>query len=419
MSIGYPCITIGIENTQQKTCRKRNATEEHLRTLIDHNLTALKNIIEFNAEHNIKLFRISSDIIPFASDKEVNTLNWSKEFSNQFEELGRLIKKHGIRVSMHPGQYTVINSPDEGVVSRAIADLNYHTLFLDSLRVDEASKLILHVGGVYGDKKAAVNRFVQTYHGLNERVKNRLVIENDDRSYSIEEVLSISERTGAPVVYDNLHSAIYTSDPDKSDTYWINKVKSTWEEKDGRQKTHYSQQQFNNRTGSHSKTIRIDEFMEYYNEVKNLNIDIMLEVKDKNLSAVKCILSTNENGTIKELEEEWSRYKYVVLERSQKIYQSIRLLLKDKNAYPVIQFYRLIEAAIDQIPSNNSALNAASHVWGYVKKEVKEKEKTKFKRLSEAVAKEESELKRLKNFLKQMMEKYDQHYVLESLYFEF
>lgn len=419
MSIGYPCITVGVEGTKQKICRKSNATGDHLTALIKHNLDALKNIIEFNGKHNIHLFRISSDIIPFASDKEVNTLDWSNQFPEQFKEIGKLIKKYEIRVSMHPGQYTVLNSPDEGVVKRAIADLEYHALFLDSLGVDASSKLILHVGGVYGEKERAMDRFVEVYKTLSDRIKDRLVVENDDRSYTIEEVLSISERTGAPAVYDNLHNAINTSDPDKSDTYWINRVKHTWKEKDGRQKTHYSQQQIGNRTGSHSKYIRIDEFMKYYDEVKDLDIDIMLEVKDKNLSAVKCVLATVKKGEIKNLEQEWSRYKYVVLERSQDIYQSIRSLLKDKSDYPVIQFYRLIEAAIDLEPANNSALNAASHVWGYVKNEATDKEKTKFKYLSEAIISEEAKIEKLKVFLRQMMEKYSQHYMLQSLYFEF
>lgn len=219
MSIGYPCITVGVEGTKQKTCRKSNATGDHLAALIKYNLDALKNIIEFNGKHNIHLFRISWDIIPFASDKEVNTLDWSNQFAEQFKEIGKLIKKYEIRVSMHPGQYTVLNSPDEGVVKRAIADLEYHALFLDSLGVDASSKLILHVGGVYGEKERAMDRFVEVYKTLNDRIKDRLVVENDDRSYTIEEVLSISERTGAPAVYDNLHNAINTSDPDKSDTY--------------------------------------------------------------------------------------------------------------------------------------------------------------------------------------------------------
>lgn len=419
MSIGYPCITVGVNDTKQKTCRKASATEEHLSTLIEHNLNALKNIVQFNGEHKIKLFRISSDIIPFASDKEVNTLDWSTQFSEQFEEIGKLIKHYGMRISMHPGQYTVLNSPDEGVVERAIADLEYHTLFLDSLGTDASSKLILHVGGVYGDKETAMNRFVEVYQTLDERIKNRLVVENDDRSYTIKEVIWISEQTGAPAVYDNLHNAINPSDPEKDDAYWIKKAKTTWNKKDGRQKTHYSQQQINNRTGSHSKTIHIDEFVAYYDQVKDLDIDIMLEVKDKNLSAVKCVLATADNGNIKDLEQEWSRYKYVVLERSQEIYQSIRELLKDKSSYPVIPFYRLIEAAIDLEPIPKSAVNAASHVWGYVKKQATDNEKDKFKRLSSAVESEEEPLKKLKSFLKQMIKKYDQQYVSDSLYFEF
>lgn len=419
LSIGYPCIAVGVADTKQKTCRKASATEEHLSSLIEHNLTALKHIIEFNGQHQIRLFRISSDIIPFASDKEVNTLNWSEQFSEQFQELGKLIRKYSMRVSMHPGQYTVLNSPDEDVVKRAIADLEYHTLFLNSLGVDSSSKLILHVGGVYGDKDSAMDRFVDVYNTLSENVKDRLVIENDDRSYTIEEVLKICERTGAPAVYDNLHNAINSSDDSKSDTYWIKKAKETWKTKDGRQKTHYSQQQMNNRTGSHSKFIGIDEFMKYYNEVEKLDIDIMLEVKDKNLSAIKCILATTENGEIKDLENEWSRYKYVVLERSQGIYESIQSLLQDQSSYPVIPFYRLIEAALEEEPSNTTGLNATDQVWDYIKNSATEKEQDKYQKLLQEVKNEENTLKKLKTYLKQLIKKYDQQDILDSLYFEF
>ncbi|MFC6464118.1 UV DNA damage repair endonuclease UvsE [Marinilactibacillus sp. GCM10026970] len=419
MSIGYPCITVGVADTKQKTCRKASATEEHLSSLIEHNLTALKHIIEFNGHHQIRLFRISSDIIPFASDKEVNTLNWSEQFFDQFQELGQLISQYKMRVSMHPGQYTVLNSPDEDVVKRAIADLEYHTLFLDSLGVDSSSKLILHVGGVYGDKGSAMDRFVEVYNSLSENIKDRLVIENDDRSYTIEEVLTISERTGAPAVYDNLHNAINSSDDSKSDAHWIKKAKQTWKTRDGRQKTHYSQQQMNNRTGSHSKFIAIDEFMKYYSEVEELDIDIMLEVKDKNLSAVKCVLATTKNGDIKDLYDEWNRYKYVVLERSQDIYESIQSLLQNQSSYPVIPFYRLIEAALDEEPTSTTGTNAANQVWGYIENSATEKEQDKYRKLVQEVKNEESTLKKLKTYLKKLIKKYDQQDILDSLYFEF
>lgn len=85
-----------------------------------------------------------------------------------------------IRVSMHPGQYTVLNSPNDDVVKRAIEDLNYHVKVLDNFGVGENHKIILHIGGVYNDKEQAINRFADNYKRLNDQVRERLVIENDE-----------------------------------------------------------------------------------------------------------------------------------------------------------------------------------------------------------------------------------------------
>src|SRR5690554_3881854 len=206
MKIGYACLTVGVPDTQMRTCRKANATSENLMELIEHNLHSTENMIDYNIKNNIKMYRISSDLIPFGSDKETNNLDWATLFKDTFDRMGQKIKDHDIRVSLHPGQYTVLNSPNEEVISRAIDDLEYQDLILNALNVDDSHKLIIHIGGVYGDKEAAKARFIETYEGLSKEVKARLIIENDDRLYTIADVLEISEATGAPVVYDNLHN---------------------------------------------------------------------------------------------------------------------------------------------------------------------------------------------------------------------
>lgn len=418
MSIGYACLTKGVPEANYKTCRKSNATNENLISLIEHNLNVLERMIDYNHQEGIRLFRISSDIIPFGSDFLVNDLDWTKLFEASFTQIGEKIKRYGIRVSMHPGQYTVLNSPRKEVVDRAIDDLTYHTLFLNALGVDAESKLILHVGGVYGDKSSAMDRFAVVYEQLDNRIKERLIIENDDRSYTIEDVLSLSRRTGAPVVYDNLHHRLNNDGELYSDAYWINKAKKTWHKKDGRPKVHYSQQQLNGREGAHSQFIRIDEFMAFYEEVKPCDVDIMLEVKDKNLSAVKCHLATTTEPKIKDLEKEWSRYKYTVLERSPEIYASIRNLLKDKSSYPVIQFYRLIEAALSQDIDMNKAINSLDHVWGYLNKQATAKEKERYRKYKADILEEPKNLDRVKRFLYKLALKYNEAYLLGSLYFE-
>lgn len=418
MKIGYACLVVGVPDTTMKTTRKANATDERLTELIQNNLASMENMIDYNIKHGIKMYRISSDIIPFGSDLETNQLDWVNLFSENLKQLGKKIRDHDIRISMHPGQYTVLNSLDEGVVNRAVVDLEYHTQFLDALEVNDSHKIILHIGGVYGDKDAAKSRFIEVYKRLSDRVRARLIIENDHSLYTVSDVLEISEATGAPVVYDNLHNACNPSDPTVSDAEWIKKAKETWKSADGRMKIHYSQQKTGGRLGAHTDTIYIEPFMAFYEEVAPLNVDIMLEVKDKNLSAVKANLATTGNPQIKDLENEWARYKYAVLGHSPINYQAIRTLLKDKTRYPVVEFYRLIEEALDTAPQKNIELNGLDHVWGHLKNKATDKEATRFSKMKEQWLVDEIKLSRLKKWLYRLAEKYNETYLLQSLYFE-
>lgn len=418
MKIGYACLTVGVLGTDYKSCKLDNVTDKKLIELIAHNLKSLENTIDYNIKNNIKLFRISSDIIPFGSSS-VNQLHWWDIFSEQLNDIGKKIIENKMRVSMHPGQYTVLNSPNAEVVARAIDDLIYHTRFLDSLGVNSDHKVILHIGGIYNDKPAAMRRFIDNYHQLSESVKNRLVIENDDRLYSVSDVLEISQELNIPVIYDNLHNQLNPSNPSYTDFQAACECRKTWLKKDGNQKIHYSQQNINKRPGSHSDTIAINQFLEFLNNINQNDIDIMLEVKDKNISAVKCINTILIEQNIKVLESEWARYKYQILEYSPKIYLEIRELLKDKEEYPAIEFYNLIEQALLENPHPTNAINAAQHVWGYFKNIASPKEKKSFfKKLSDYQT-EVVSLQLVKKELWRLANKYQIVYLLNSYYFDF
>ena len=291
MSIGYACLTVGDKKVVYKNCRIKNATPDNLKAIIGHNLATFEKAIDYNYANNINLFRISSDIIPFGSNESI-IIDWKKIFSSELKKIGKKIKKYNLRVSMHPGQYTILNSPNELVVKNAISDLKYHTDFLDAIGTDTTSKIILHIGGIYGDKNNAIKRFIDNFQNLDTQIKRRIVIENDDKSYNINDVLKISKILNIPVVYDNLHNKVNSYDESKSDLYWIKKCSSTWKKEDGKQKIHYSEQDSEKRQGSHSATINENQFLKFYSIVKSFNLDIMLEVKDKDLSAIKCIRLT-------------------------------------------------------------------------------------------------------------------------------
>lgn len=416
MSIGYACLTIGVPLSNFRTCTIKNAYENNLMEIIQYNLNSLENIIDYNINNHIKLFRITSDLIPFGSSP-VNEIPWENIFSERLLNIGEKILTNNIRVSMHPGQYTVLNSPNPQVVKNAIEDLNYHTKVLDYLGLGSEHKIVLHIGGVYNDKPMSMERFITNYQKLKDSVKKRLVIENDDKSYTIEEVLYIGKRLNCPVIFDNLHNKINPSMELKSEFDWIKECKNTWKTCDGLQKIHYSQQNPLKNPGSHSETIRVQEFLDFYFSLNRQDIDIMLEVKDKNLSAIKCINATTSNKDIYKLEQEWSKYKYTILEKSHSDYLEIRQLLKKKEEYPVITFYNIIERALQNEYTVGGAVNAAQHVWGYFKEYASDKEKESFLKNMMLLEKGKISTQRIKKQLWSMAEKYKQTYLLNCYYF--
>jgi UV DNA damage endonuclease len=418
LAIGYACLTVGVQETGFSRCSLKDASEEKIRTVAKHNLEALSKIIDYNILNNIKLFRISSDIIPFASHP-INKMIWQEEFKETFADIGERISSSGMRVSVHPGQYTILNSNDPKVVEKAILDLQYHEEFLRAIKADNKSKIVLHIGGVYGDKENSGQIFIENYSLLPDNIKKRLVIENDDKSYNISDVLRISEKTGIPVVFDTLHHQLNHKPDNLTDSYWINQSSKTWKEEDGKQKIHYSQQRTGAKAGSHSQTIFIDEFNSFILENKNVldTCDIMLEVKDKNLSAVKCINTCVLDISALKLEKEWAIYKYFVLSKSAKLYDEIRQLLKGKDQKTSTAFYKMIEQALLKNEDIGSEVNAAEHIWGYFKNEATITEKKRYQKLINEYRNKNNNINTVKNHLLKLAKRTSNQYLINSLYF--
>lgn len=188
---------------------------------------------------------------------------------------------------MHPGQYTLINTPKERVLENSIEELKYHCDVLDCMGLGRTSKIQIHVGGVYGDKKSAKQRFIQNYNKLPEEIKKRLVIENDEKSYSLRDCLDISEDIEIPIIFDSFHHSCLNNG--ESNPEAIEKAGGTWKEEDGILMTDYSSQEPNTRVGTHARYIDIEHFRKYLDETQDFDFDIMLEIKDKEKSALKAI----------------------------------------------------------------------------------------------------------------------------------
>ena len=424
MKIGYACMTLGVDGTKIGGCQLKQATPERLKQVSEDNLSALEAILHYNTAQGIKLFRISSDIMPLASHPDVH-FHWRSCFEERLGHIGNFVRENGIRVSMHPGQYTVLNALDEAIRSAAAADLRYHADFLDALGMDGSHKIILHIGGVYGDRSQAMERFAREAVKLPENVFARLVVENDDTRFPVQDVLRVSEMTGIPVVFDNFHHQLEPS-PELSglaDTEIVRLCAKTWRPSDGRQKVHYSQHRPGGAPGAHSETIALERFLEWYRSLGEGPPDVMLEVKDKNLSAMKCVLALAPKLNPARLEAEWARYKYTVLEHDAAAYNGIRQLLKDKDAIwhnaenVVPRFYRFVDDARAVPENKGAAINALQHVWGYVRNDATDAESKRWRVLMDRYRAGTETLASVKNHLRKCAVRQSRAYLTESLYF--
>lgn len=286
MKIGYPCINRSIGCTSNTTFRLASYSEDLLKEKVSANLACLKKILSYNAGNGLLFFRISSDVVPFASHP-VCTVDWRKHFRKQFAEIGRFIRSKNMRISMHPDQFILLNSPKKDVVSRSISELEYHCRVLDLMGLDTSAKIQIHVGGVYNEREQAVKRFEDCYHSLSRCISRRLVIENDERLFSLRDCLSISRRTGVPVLFDSFHHECLNNGETPQQA--IRSAQQTWKEKDGNLMVDYSSQQKGKRMGKHTEHIDSRHFREFIRKTKGIDFDIMLEIKDKEKSALKAL----------------------------------------------------------------------------------------------------------------------------------
>ncbi|KAL4891557.1 UV-endonuclease UvdE-domain-containing protein [Aspergillus ambiguus] len=250
------------------------------------NARDLVKILRWNERYGIRFMRLSSEMFPFASHKEYG-YKLAPFASEVLADAGRVIAELGHRVSVHPGQFTQLGSPKNEVVESSVRDLEYHSEMLQLLRLppqqDRDAVMILHMGGVFGDKEATLDRFRDNYKRLSPDIQNRLVLENDDVSWSVHDLLPICEELNIPLVLDfHHHNIIFDSSQVREGTLDIvalfDRIKATWTRKGITQKMHYSEPV--------ASAITNRQRRKHSDRVSTLppcdpTMDLMIEAKDK------------------------------------------------------------------------------------------------------------------------------------------
>jgi UV DNA damage endonuclease len=184
---------------------------------------------------------------------------------------------------MHPDQFVLLNTPNEEVLQRSIDELAYQVRILDLMGLDRTAKVQIHVGGVYGDKSASMDRFVDNYTGLDPSIKARLVIENDERLFSVADCCEIHRRTDIPVIFDVFHHSLLNRG--EATELALKDSRDTWKKHDGFPMVDYSSQEAGKRPGAHAEHLDPEDFGRFLRASGSQDFDIMLEIKDKEASA--------------------------------------------------------------------------------------------------------------------------------------
>jgi UV DNA damage endonuclease len=176
----------------------------HLR----HSIELLDPVLDELDRRDLRMFRMSSSTIPYGTHPDLPQFDHRRQIEECAEELAALgakARRLGVRLSTHPGQYTVLSTPDDGLAAKSALDLEQDAALLDALGAGPEAVVVVHVGGAYEDPGAARERFAKRHAALSERARARVAVEHDERLYDLADVLWLHERTGARVIFDLHH----------------------------------------------------------------------------------------------------------------------------------------------------------------------------------------------------------------------
>lgn len=290
MDIGYACINMTLGSQKPKITTNRGMIRKtfdakglsYVSELVLQNVRDLIQVIKWNEQNGIKFYRMSSEIFPWMSEYDFSELPDYKKICTLLMGAGTLAKKYGQRLTFHPGPFNVLASPNDNVVKKTIVDLNKHSQIMDlmGLSTTPYNKINIHVGGVYGDKASALQRWVDGFKLLDDNTKSRLTIENDDKqsAYTVRDLMFIHQNTGIPIVFDYHH---HTCHPDgMTHKEALEMAMSTWP-KDITPIVHVSEPRDDKNFRAHHDYV--------YNKIDSYgyDVDIMMEAKAKELAVLE------------------------------------------------------------------------------------------------------------------------------------
>ena len=298
MELGYACINMTLSASKPKITTNRSMIKKTFKEKgLDYagelglkNARDLFHILKWNNENGIKLFRLSSEFFPWASEYSFEELPQFNRIKTILAGCGQYAKDNGIRITSHPGPFNVLVSPRPHVVENTITDLEIHGRIFDLMGLSKShyNKINIHCNGVYGDKISAMDRFCENFKRLSPSVQSRLTVENDDKAsmYSVKDLMYIHERCGIPIVFDYHHHQFCTGGLSEEEALKL--AITTWP-KGIKPIVHYSESKA---LHEENNKLKPQAHSDYINSVPNLygtDVAVMVEAKAKELAILPFI----------------------------------------------------------------------------------------------------------------------------------
>ena len=301
LRLGFPVKVMG-DSTLKSHDARRSSSDPHLRVSLGY----LDAVFDFLHSQQINMYRMSSDLAPYATHPDMPQFHsMVRDSAADLAALGAKARALDLRLSFHPSQFIVLNSPDENLVRKSIWDLTSQAEMLDLMELGPEAVLVVHVGGVYDDKDAARARWADTWKILPEPVRRRLVLEHDDLRFSAADALWLHQHTGVRLIFDHQH--FWCLNPEKADMReTLAAILATWPDA-VRPKVHFSSprtelRQLARKDRKTGKTVTVNaapvwtghadfvqpfEFISFMRIAQDLVFDVMLEAKVKDLALLR------------------------------------------------------------------------------------------------------------------------------------
>jgi UV DNA damage endonuclease len=275
--LGYPTQNLTIPASTNRTLRLASlADAEKVRGIVRENVAGLLEILRWNAERGVMLFRIGQSLIPFASHPAF-PYDWGAEHGDELREAGALALSLDIRLSVHPGQYIQPSSLRSDVVERSLAELRSSARLL-SLLGGRDPVLVLHLGGAKEGKAAAAGRFVDALRP-EEEVLRYMALENDERIWTVDETVEVATSLEVPAITDTLNNSLNPGGLTLEEA--LDLSLPTWEVRGARPKVHLSSQDPEKQSGAHAYSVEPADWHALRAALDHREADVMVEAKGK------------------------------------------------------------------------------------------------------------------------------------------